>query len=286
MKENNRLIRHIGSKYYSLCIDSNRITDDLVFLKSNNIKSVTLIEKKGGYTIDNIDFLRTIPNLKEIYMADCPCITNYNGLTYVNELSVLIFSPKPKLKIDLSHLSLLEFLSFQYSHNIIGLEKLFNLSKLWVWGGNHNFFSHDVFSSYKKLATLEINCSKLQDLRFVKDCPLETLVFNRINTKFSLIGLNELVKTLRVLKFIATKQVIDISQLSSLRHLSSLILSNSFALDNCRIIENLRDLKSLTLIGTSFFIDGDLSSIRYIIDNLQHNNIANRKHYFLNRLTR
>lgn len=280
MKRNNRLIQPIGSERYSLCLDSTMLAEDIAFLKKNNIKSITLIERSGGYILDNIDFLQSIPDLKEIYMAGCPCINNYNGLSYVKDLSVLVFSPQNNVKVDLSGLKSLNFLSFQYSNNIMGLKALSNITKLWVWGGNEDFFSPNVFSVYKNLSTLEINQSKLQDLYFVECCPLNTLIFNQVSSNFTLAGLSKLSRTLKVLKFIATKHVRDISQLSSLVNLSSLILSNSFALDNCKIIANLKKIESLTLIGSSFFKDGDLSSISTIVNNLKYNNIAKKRHYF------
>lgn len=280
MEINKRLIRIIGSERYSLCLDSDMLNEDLAFIKKNNIKSITLIDRKGGYNLDNIDFLQSIPDLKEIYMASCSCIKDYNGLSYVKELSVLVFSSQKDILVDLSNLKSLYFLSFQYSNSIIGLNYLSNISKLCVWGGNEDFFSPNIFSAYKYLSILEINQSKLQNLRFIEHCPIDTLIFNQISSSFTLAGLSNLSKTLKTLKFINAKSVKDISQLSSLINLSSLILSNSFALDNCKIISSLKNLESLTLIGSSFFKDGDLSSISTIINNLRHNNIAKKRHYF------
>lgn len=276
-----QLIKHIGSNNISFCIDSNNIYSNIEYIKKEQIKSITLISREDGYNNLDLNFLEQIPFITEIHMGACNSVTDFNGLRYVAQLETFILSTNKNIKVDLSYILNLKFLSFNYSDNILYVDKLIHLEKLWVWGASPLFFTKEVFSNFTELKELQINLSTMNNFKFLsKNEKIETIILNTIKKEFSLLGLEEKYKTLRRLKLINSKKITDVIAISKLINLNELVLSNSVKIEDCNIFKKLTHLEALTIYGSSFFENGDLSSFKHIREQLKYDNIEQKKHYY------
>ncbi|AYN04383.1 hypothetical protein [Flavobacterium sp. 140616W15] len=261
--------------------NSYELEANIAFVKERKINNLTLIPNPNGYNLKDLNFLKEIPFLKELHMGACNQIQNYEGLKFLKDMELLIIGSDKKNIIDFSNLENLTWLSFSYSKNIIGLEKLVNLKTIGVGSANDDFCNIDVFSNFKKLNTLSIVQGIITNLEFLKDnTSLEFLEFNYMRRGFSLQGIQYLKDSLKRLKLVSSKKIDDIELVSVLEKLEWLILSNSVALKDSGFLNNLKNIEALTVSGSSYFIDGDLRSLKEMRDAIKHYKVQDKKHYF------
>lgn len=261
--------------------NSNELEANIAFVKERKINNLTLIPNPNGYNLKDLNFLKEIPFLKELHMGACNQIQNYEGLKFLKDLELLIIGSDKKNIIDFSNLENLTWLSFSYSKNIIGLEKLVNLKTIGVGSANDDFCNIDVFSNFKKLNALSIVQGTITNLEFLKDnTSIEFLEFNYMRRGFSIQGIQYLKNSLKKLKFVSSKKIDDIVLVSELTELTGLFFSESVKLENTEIIKPLKKLNAFNMFGSSSFIDGDLRSLKEMRDTIKHYKVQDKKHYF------
>lgn len=118
-------------------------------------------------------------------------------------------------------------------------------------------------------------------LFFLKEnTSLEYLEFNYMRRAFSIEGIQFLKDNLKRLKFISSKKIENIELVSQLVNLEWLIFSNSVTLENANIVKDLKNLEALTVRGSSYFVDGDLRSLKEMRDTIKYYTVKDKKHYF------
>ncbi|WP_452231752.1 hypothetical protein [Lacinutrix sp. MEBiC02595] len=262
--------------------NSDEMKANIAFVKEKKIDNLMLISNENGYNLKDLDFLKELPFLKELHMGACPQIENFEGLSSLKNLQLLIFKSDVKVDVDLSALTNLDYLGFSFTNKITGLNKLINLKTIGVNNGTESFFNIEIFKNYKKLKDLKIALSIIPNgLDFLKEnTALEYLEFNYMKRAFSINGIQFLKKNLKKLKLISCKKINDIDLISELENLEWLILSESVKLQDAKILKPLNKLEALTLYGSSSFIDGDLTSLKEMRDTIKHFKVQNKKHYF------
>ncbi|MCM8540670.1 MAG: hypothetical protein NE328_10375 [Lentisphaeraceae bacterium] len=108
---------------------------------------------------------------------------------------------------------------------------------------------------------------------------LEYLDLERIKS-LDLFGIEKLKETLKKLKIISSKNVSNINLISNLENLEWLILNNSAHLDSAIIVSGLSKIEALTISGSSYFLNGDLRSLKKLKETIKYYNVDNKKHYF------
>lgn len=277
-----QLKKPISNQKASFFVDSDNLEENVKYIQDKNIDSVTLIPNDEGYRLGDINFLQEIPHIKELHMGACNKVDNFEGLKYLGDLNLLVFSSGKKNKVDLSSLGQLETLSFSYSNEISGLDKLSNLVTLKVSDGTDDFFEENMFRNYLNLKSLVISKSIINSgLSFLKHNNwIEELEFNNMKRSFSIDGILELRDSLRRLKFISSKKITSIELVSELENLEWLIFSQSVKLENAEIVSSLKKLEAFTMFGSSTFVDGNLTTLKTLRDSIKNYRVQDKKHYY------
>jgi hypothetical protein len=262
--------------------NSNELEANIAFVKERKINNLTLIPNPNGYNLKDLNFLKEIPFLKELHMGACNQIQNYEGLKFLKDLELLIIGSDKKNIIDFSNLENLTWLSFSYSKNIIGLEKLVNLKTIGVGSANDDFCNIDVFSNFKKLNALSIAQGIITNgLSFLKENnQLESLEISHAKREFSLKGIDVVKDSLKSLNIKSSKKINDFKEVNKLINLEKLGLIDSIPLDNGDFLLNFKNLKAFGIYGSTYFINGDLRNIKSLKDNLEFFKIQDKKHYY------
>ncbi len=263
-------------------VDSKNLESNISYIKKNKIKNIYLREGLDGYNLTNLDFLNEILFIEKLAVAPYPKIKEVKIIASLVNLTELQYGLSDKLAIDFSSLKNISHLSFGYSSNIKGLDRLENLKTVHVNGADDTFLNQLIFKHYKKLNKLTIANSTIKgSLAFLKEnISLEYLELNLIKKEFDLDGIQYLSKCLKKLKLISSKKINNINRVGELVNLEWLILSNSVTLEDCSIIKNLKKLEALTMFGSSSFINGDLRNIKKLRDTIKNYRVDNKKHYF------
>lgn len=267
---------------YLFYFNSDEMEANILFVKEKKIERLMLISNEGGFNINNIDFLKELPFIKELHMGACDKIENFDGLTFLKELETLVFSPGKKNIVDVSNLIKLNDLGFSYSKKIIGLDKLINLKILRVSNATNDYFQLGIFKNYSKLKELSIGSSIIENgFSFLKENKnLESLVITHAKRAFSIKGIELLKENLKVLNFSSSKKIENIELVSKLINLESLGFIESVKLESAKILEPLKKMKAFGIYGSSSFIDGDLTTLKQMRDTIKHFKVQNKRHYF------
>lgn len=261
--------------------NSDKLDENIAFVKKNKIVNLTLIPNPDGYNLKNLDFLKELPFIKNIGMGTCKQIDNYDGLSFLQNLETLGIAPDKKVRVDLSNLVNLKSLAFTYTPKITGFERLKNLETLIAGSGSDEFYNIDIFSNFKRLKTLTLAQAIITNLNFLKENTiLEKLTFTHMRRSFDLEGIQNLKNSLKKLSFSSSKKISNVELISELVNLEWLIFSDSIVLENAEFIKNLKKLEALSVGGSSYFIDGDLRSIKHLKDTIKYFTVRDKKHYF------
>jgi hypothetical protein len=259
-------------------VDSENLVENIRFIQEEKIENIAL-NPFHSYKINNIDWFREVPFIKKAELGGCYNI-NFDGLKYLSNLQYLSFNAMKDQKVDFSKISNLVHLSLQFNKNLKGLEELKLLETLAISKGEEFFFNDSNFRNYEKLKILSIVDSKLpRSLVFLKYLhSLKHLELNYIKSNIDLTELETLKGTLEIFKIGYMKKVESFKTISQLLNLKILSIVDTLPIENTDFINQMRDLEILIVIGSSYFIDGDLSKLR---GRLKHVSIDNKRHYNL-----
>jgi hypothetical protein len=270
-------ISRTGSNIPIFYLNSEHLDEDIKFINDNNINDVSINPHKG-YKLKNADVFIALPNVKRISLA-----ARDLDLSVISKLTQVefLFIGEDNYNIDLSNCKKLESLNFKYDNSIKGLGNLKELREITVSKGDCNFFNRNIFSNYSKLEKLEIIQSKLPSEMSFFECLLNLKELDILYSKgeIDLIFLKYIQRSLENLKIKNSKKVSHIEAIYEMPNLKWLSLVDSIPLENSKLINKLTHLEVLIVLGTSFFIDGDISNLTKL--NLKHVSIDDKRHYNL-----
>lgn len=257
----------------SIYIDSKAINQDILFLKSNNIKGV-IISNDNGFNGNDLSFFKHCDFIESVTISIYSKV-DYLGLNYLKNLKALYLNIlcKDSQGIDFSNFPKLQACSFTWNNKMKSVFECSSLEYLSI-----SKFKGKNLQQFAKLQSLEV-------LR-VYQSSIETLIGIESLVKLKHLDLygnrnlnfiNELrnLNKLGILEIEKSKGINNIDAIYYLNSLFKLKLIDLDDVESIRPLQNLQNLKEIHLSGSTNIVDGDLSPcinipIRYF---------KNRKHY-------
>ena len=275
-----KLIEHIQYKKitdnsdYFFFVNSNALKEDIAFIKRNEIENICLsqYEDYGLLNLMPIVDIDCIRNLR-IYVKKID-LRGLNSLKSLEELSIgeeydnLAFN-------NLSNLRSLYLVNGKFT----GLQTLKGLKELTIINGNTAAFSVSNFMKNSPIESLSIYTTKGQiDFSFLLVLNnLKKIDFYNVKAKVDMRLFNSFAETLEELKIEKCKELEHLEdcivKFNSLKYLS---LIDSVPISNAEFVFALQKLEVLVVLGTSYFIDGNISSLKSV---LKHVSIDDKKNY-------
>ncbi|MDB5150141.1 MAG: hypothetical protein JWQ57_4161 [Mucilaginibacter sp.] len=270
----NQLQYMSGVNAYFFAINSNNLHDDIKFIKENKIKNIELNDNKG-WQLDNIYPLIELDFVEGLYIHTGNM--DLSKISHFKNLQLLSIS-EDNYNIDLSSLKKLTFLSLKYQRNLSGLDFLLNLEKLNLIKADAQFFNIKQFDCWPKLRFLQLLSPKLpNNLSFLTNCKkLKHFEMHYCRTMFSIRDLSCVKDTLEELSISNCKKVEGLEVLSELKNLKRLSFVDSVPLNDISFTKRLTKLEILVVIGSSFFKNGNIKSLK---GKIKYISIDNKKHY-------
>ena len=275
-----KLIEHIRYKKitdnsdYFFFVNSNALKEDIAFIKKNEIENICLSQYEDYGLLNlmpvvNIDCIRNLRiYVKKIDLRGLNCLTSLEELSIGEEYDNLAFN-------NLSNLRSLYLVNGKFT----GLQTLKGLKKLTIINGNTAAFSVNNFMENSPIESLSIYTTKGQiDFSFLLRLKnLKKIDFYNVKPKVDMRLFNSFAETLEELKIEKCKELEHfedcIVKFNSLKYLS---LIDSVPISNDEFVFALQKLEVLVVLGTSYFIDGNISSLKSV---LKHVSIDDKKSY-------
>jgi hypothetical protein len=254
-------------------LSSSNLEEEINYVNKANICNIELNPYVVEFSETDINFLKQVQNLKSLSIVALKNI-DISRINEFSSLKMLYLDENKTQAIDLSGMNLTE-LNIRYSKSITGIFSLNQLSTLIISRGDKDLFTLESFSLLKKMKSLEIYESNLPaNLLFLKEnIGLKHLQIGYIRKPFTLNGLEQIV--LSQLKITNCKKI-DIGELKNLKYLEEFMLVDSVTIPDNNVFSKLEQLKSLIVLGSSFFCDGNLIELQNKLDYL---GIDNKRHY-------
>jgi hypothetical protein len=252
---------------------SANINEGIEYVNVQNISSVELNPYVVAFSEKDINFLHGINNLKSLSIVALPEI-NISEINTLSTLEHLYLDENNTRIIDFTNMNLTE-LNIRYNKSVKGIAALNKLENLIISKGIDDFFSLAVFSKLENLKALEIYESKIPyDFSFINEnTKLKKLIIGYIKNNFTLNFLEK--NKLEILKITNCKKV-DIENIEKLKTLEEFSFVDCITISESSIFNKLPKLKSLIVLGKSYFINGDLIELQ---KKLEYLGIDNKKHY-------
>lgn len=267
-------------------LNSNTLEKDIIFVENNKIDNIS-INKYYNYEINNIKLISNkLNNIKKFHIE----IKNIDltELIYFKNLQFISLIDEIK-NVDFSTLTELKTLFFTFEKSFIGLDKLNNLENLIVSKPVNNFYN--IIRLYYNLKSIELIQPKDFELNKIitKNSRLNRIIIFNSKAEINLRDLEPIKNQIKEFRITNCKNVIGYDFLSELLNLEILVISNCNQVPSPLFARNLINLKQITVIGSSFFEDGNLSGLMRLgltvgIDNKKHYNINSNEfiNYFDN----
>lgn len=246
----------------------------LKLLLEKKVQELELNDGKG-WRGENVDFLRSLPNLKSLTIIDFS-IKSINAVHSLSELVKLELSTYSKDFINFRAFPKLIECSFEWIKGSDSLFEVSSIQKLFI--NNYDKKKCDFFSKLshlEELAILNSPIESIQGLAILKN--LKVLRLGNLKKITSLQGLQYLSK-LEELEIQKCKAICTISEVLLLSKLKRLLLIDLGDIASIKGIENLTELKEFLFYDSTNIIDGDLLPITKL-RNLNKISFQNRKHY-------
>lgn len=263
--------------YFSLC--SKFIDDDISFIETNKIENISLSQYEP-YNIKSINVLfrikTKIKSLK-IYIKNA----DLSRLKELSTIEILSIGEK-SFNVDISGLVNLKELYISNPSQLLGLDSLVNLLDLTLVKPSLEIFESQYRHIYSRLISLTILGGKTPEKLdfFENENNLESLELFGIRNEMDFELIAKKVRKLSCLKIEKCRLLKNLDKLletaQNLKHLSFI---DSVTFPNTKIISKLSNLKTLVVLGSSYFEDGNLDELRKInwvsIDDKRHYNLTN-----------
>ena len=263
-----------GNSDFFFFINSNSLNEDIAFIEKNKITNVCLSQYEG-YLIKNI-----LPVINLKFLKKLKVFVNeidFCGLNYITSLEELSIGEEYDT-LEFNNLSKLRSL-YLVNGRFTGLQTLKGLKELTIINGNAAAFTVTNFMENSPIESLSIYTTKGQiDFSFlVRLNNIKKIDFYNVKAKVDIRLFNSFAETLEELKFEKCKELEHLEdcivKFNSLKYLS---LIDSVPLSNSEFVFALQGLEILVVLGTSFFIDGNISSLKSV---LRHVSIDDKKNY-------
>lgn len=275
MKGIMELIPGLNEQFYY--INGEAIESEVEYIKERGIKNVGLNAYKG-YNLNDIKLLSKVAIVEKLSLE----ITDIDikGIENMRKLQYLYFRDDNHQKIDFKNLPNLKYLNIKLHEKIFNLKSCQKLEELYVSDFDSRVFEKDFFSILKDLKSLTFNnVKKLVDLKYFElPSHLEELnLFHCVKLE-DIDSVEELAGTMKFMEINSCKKIKSLGVLAKMKNLEKLIIYNSIPISSASMFDSLKKLVHLTVTGSSFFIDGDLSSLSRIAQS-GHIGIDNKKYY-------
>lgn len=267
---------HQNAPFY-FHLSSGSLDDDLDWIIENKIENIQLSQYEP-YCIKSINVLSkvnlTVKRLSvHIKNAD---LSRINDFLELISLSI----GETVATVDFTGLSKVRELYLVNTKEIRGFNTMTALNSLTLVNVQASFFSHEIFSVFSNLSTLQILSGKLpESLNFLQNAKkLNELELFNIKTPIDLNILQNSSVAIQTLKIEKCRKVLNLeTTLCSLKFLKYLSLIDSGTLESAAIINALSKLKTLVILGSSYFLKGDIDDLK----KLDWVSIDDKKHYSL-----
>lgn len=257
----------------SLFINSDRITECINYLHSNNLRFIT-INSFQNYKSKNIDFLF---HLKD-YLEGLSVLDTYYDYGIINELYKLKYLGIPdngKDVIDLRNFPDLETCGLAYSVRLQGLESCINLKSLTLSNYKPKVKNLSALQSLTNLVHLSLIKTDITSLLGI-ECfrvlrHFEIFGDSKLESLAALLPISNSIEKLQIEK---CKNIRDFEMLGSLKSLKKIIISESGEINTLSFIKELPLLEFISFWGTTV-LDGNIAYCK----GLNYVGFDNKKHY-------
>lgn len=266
------------SKQYFYYINSEDIESEIRHIKRENIKNIGLNRFKG-YKLDNIRALSELNFIEKLSIE----ITNIDiaGLVNFSNLDFLYFQDDNNQQIDFKYFNNIRYLNIRLHTNILNLANCKSMRGLYVSDFDASKMNKIFFSVFKKIRSLTLNNVKnLVDLDYF-DLPssLEELNLFYCKKLENIDAIQKLNGSLKKVEISVCKKIFSLEILGKVQSLEKLIIFDSAPIQNASSFASLDKLKHLTVMGSSYFINGDLNALVNIVKEGVYVGIDNKRHY-------
>ncbi len=263
--------------YFSLC--SKFIEDDIFFIETNKIENICLSQYEP-YHIESIKALfriKTKIKALKIYIKNA----DLSRLKEISTIEILSIGEK-SFNVDITGLANLKELYISNPSKLFGLDSLVNLQDLTLVKPSLEIFDSQYRHIYRRLISLTILGGKVPEKLeiFENENNLESLELFGIRNEMDFDLIAKKVRKLTCLKIEKCKCLKNLDKLlETAQNLKYLSFIDSVTLPNTKIISKLPNLKTLVVLGSSYFEDENLDELRKInwvsIDDKRHYNLKN-----------
>ncbi len=260
---------------YFFFIDSNLLDTDIEFIIRNEVENICLSQYEN-YSLIHIKPILNLKFIKrlEIYVNKVD-LQGIDALENLEDLSI----GEEYQNLKLTNLYNLKSL-YVINGNPSGLGDLKNLKELTIVNGTISTFSSSNFQQNSSIESLSIYNTKGKiDFSFLqKMSALKTLDLYNIRSELDVRLFDSFSEKIQVLKIEKCKMIVHLEEwLTKFNSLNYLSLIDSVPLSSADVLLQAKSIEILVLLGTSFFINGDLGLLNFF----KHVSIDNKKHYSL-----
>ncbi|MCU0390327.1 MAG: hypothetical protein MUE81_04355 [Thermoflexibacter sp.] len=241
----------------SLCIESDKINESILFMQQHKINSIT-INKVNGYFLEDTQFLKGLTFIERVHIG--VGTFDISGIYYLPNLKSLSISREDTQVIDFTYFPLLKECWIFWRKGCEGLFDCSKLQKLTL----KRYKGKDLAELKKltKLRDLEVSLSSTESLKGVENLMnLEKLDLNYLR-KLTLIDEIGCLTKLKKLYIDSCKKIVtDFEFMKNLTELEILSVRNGGGFSSISSIKYLDKLKIISLIGYTQILDGDVTPL-------------------------
>lgn len=243
-------------------------------IRDEKVEALRLTESMGWRGTE-VDFLRGLRTLKsvEIYSQK---VRDLSALATLGDLRVVGLQCQPRVDVDLAPLTRLEVVKANWMPGLRPVLQRATLRRLNVTSWPDSDFR--ALTHLEALERLQVTSRTLSSLEGIEELPsLEWVDLHDCPKLTDLAALASCPQLKRV-ELTSCKGVLDISSMSSLAGLRELFLDDDRDIATLTPLRQCRSLVTLSFLGTTRIVDGDLSFIEDLPE-LQTLRFAPRRHY-------
>lgn len=257
----------------SLLINSDRLSDCIKYLHSNDLRFIT-INSFQNYKAKDISFLAQLKD----FLEGLSVLDIHYDYSVVNELHKLKYLGIPdngKDVIDLKNFPDIEMCGVVFSKRLQGLEFCNNLKSLTV--SNYKSKTKDLsalpsLGNLEHLSLIKTDIGTLQGIKSFSNLKkLEIFSASKLET---IAELQVLLSSLEEIQVEQCKKINDFETLGKVKSLKKIILSESGEIKSLAFVKGLPQLEFISFWGTNV-LDGN---IKYC-EGINYVGFDNKKHY-------
>jgi len=272
-EERLRYVKSTDEFYFH--IDSSQLLGDIEYILNNKIENI-IINSREEYHLRDIDWLEKISSVVKVIAITTPSKGKFcfDGLKCCVGLQSLKINNYCNVAIDVSNNLNLKSLYIEGFKKVKGTDKLIGLENLGIFKAPKDILDNSIFGRLKKLKHLSIsNVDASDGLDFLENSPVTSLWIFYCR-KLSLKGIEKL--NLDSFEVHNCKNIDNVESLYASQSLKEVKIIDSAKLKKADDFLSLENLETLILLGTSYFIDGDLAPLK---GKLKIFNYDNKRHY-------